>query len=85
LELNKIDSYRLYQRGEIPAEIRPIANSILVFTTENTITVEFFIGRGFPVKHSGYLYRRNDFINAESFFRQRWPKLKKLKAHWYAF
>ena len=45
--------------------------------------VEFITGRGFPVKHNGYLYCSKDIISENSRIRKRWPYISRYNNHWY--
>jgi hypothetical protein len=49
---------------------------------EGVLTVEFITGSGFPVKHSGFLYRSDD--NALGWEHiSRWPRLERIDTNWY--
>lgn len=52
-------------------------------TTDGILTVEFFTGGGFPVKHSGYLYCSLGSIEPDSDADRRWPRRRELKPLWF--
>lgn len=52
-------------------------------STNGVLTVEFLTGRGFPVKHSGYLYCSSGSIEPGSLVDSRWPKKREMKPLWY--
>lgn len=48
----------------------------------DVLTVEFLTEGGFPVKHSGFLYRGDDDPLEWSHIN-RWPKVRKIEPKWY--
>ena len=48
-----------------------------------SLFVEFLTERGFPVKHSGYLYASSDHIDDAAFIRSRWPITSHMREHWF--
>lgn len=72
------------QRVELPARYARLAVATLAERdSTGTITVEFLIGGGFPVKHTGYLYRSAGTLKAWRHAR-RWPHSRQLQGKWYA-
>jgi len=70
-----------------PIKLPPEYSSLAVATlaqkdSSGILTVEFIIGGGFPLKHSGYLFRSEgrfqDWEHAA-----RWPRWSKIDDHWY--
>ncbi len=51
--------------------------------TNGVLTVELLTGRGFPVKHSGYLYTSSGSIQSGSFFDTRWHARTELRPKWF--
>jgi hypothetical protein len=45
------------------------------------LSVEFLTESGFPAKHSGYLYSSSGID--DSFVRSRWPRMSRLRDHWF--
>lgn len=69
---------------ELPAKYSELAAATLAEQdSSGTITIEFIIGGGFPVKHTGYLYRSHGTLE-DWRHSGRWPKAKQLSDHWYA-
>ena len=50
---------------------------------DGKLQIEFVIGGGFPVKHSGYLYVESGHIDETSFLAERWPKRYEKRNHWF--
>jgi len=72
------------QRLDLPRSQRP--RCYLVFATrepDGETSVEFLIGGGFPVKHTGYMYYSGDKVEKGSDVRSRWPRGTKMTDHWY--
>ncbi len=68
---------------DIPPEYAHLAYAILAEKSkQGVLTVEFLSGSGFPVKHSGWLYREDDDPMAWKDIR-RWPKIEKIEPKWY--
>ncbi len=51
--------------------------------TNGVLAVELLTGRGFPLKHSGYLYTSSGSIQPGSFFDSRWPLKTEVKPKWF--
>jgi hypothetical protein len=49
----------------------------------NILTVEFWTGGGFPVKHRGYLYRSNNEIDSSLQAKRDWPFMEKIQDNWW--
>ncbi len=47
------------------------------------VTVEFFDGGGFPVKHSGYLYKSSGVVDPDSTSALRWPRRSPICPKWF--
>ena len=45
--------------------------------------IEFIIGSGFPVKHSGYLYVSSGKIEDDSTTLERWPHHSSISTNWF--
>ena len=52
-------------------------------STNGVLMVEFLTGRGFPVKHSGYLYSSSGAIERDSRIDSRWPKRRQVRPLWF--
>jgi hypothetical protein len=50
---------------------------------DKVLMVEFLIGGGFPVKHSGYLYSSSTAFESDPVVVRRWPKRRKIQESWY--
>lgn len=70
-------------RIELPSKYSNLALMTLAQKDDNDIlTAEFIIGGGFPVKHSGYLYRSDGELQKWE-HAARWPRWFKIDDHWY--
>jgi hypothetical protein len=68
---------------ELPPEYSSLASRTMAQKDSNGIlTVEFIIGGGFPVKHSGYLFRSEGKLQDWE-HAARWPRRLKIDEHWY--
>ena len=68
---------------ELPPEYSSLASGTMAQKDSNGIlTVEFIIGGGFPVKHSGYLFRSEGKLQDWE-HAGRWPYRYKIDEHWY--
>lgn len=67
----------------VPDSYKHLAYAVLGSRDPNgVLTIEFLTGRGFPVKHSGFLYRSDD--NATRWEHiSRWPRLERIDTNWY--
>lgn len=52
-------------------------------STNGKLTVEFLTGRGFPVKHSGYLYCSVGSLERGSIAEKRWLRRQRVSPTWY--
>lgn len=70
-------------RIELPPEYSDLAAATLAHKDSNGIlTAEFIIGGGFPVKHSGYLFRSEGELRDWE-HAHRWSSWFKLDENWY--
>lgn len=68
----------------LPDEYSHIAHGVFAQKMKDGFyIVEFITGRGFPVKHNGYLYCSKDIISENSRIRKRWPYISRYNNHWY--
>lgn len=68
---------------EVPLKYKHLADVIYAdYDAGGVLTIEFFSGRGFPLKHIGFLYRSDDAPDKWKDIR-RWPRHKKVDAGWY--
>ena len=71
------------ERVEVPSAYRHLAYTVIADEEPNgVLTAEFLTGGGFPVKHSGYLYRSDDEPRKWKHI-SRWPRLRKIESRWY--
>jgi hypothetical protein len=52
--------------------------------TNGVLTVTFITGGGFPVKHSGYLYRSSGVIEPGSLADSLWPHRQEKRPKWFS-
>lgn len=64
-----------------------LAYKVLATREKGVLYVEFYTGRGFPVKHSGYIYSESQGVAQGAIVDQRWPEHKrwKLNDNWFGF
>jgi heme A synthase len=66
----------------LPARYQDLGVFVLAEKAGGILTVEFLTGGGFPVKHTGYLYRSAGRLG-EWRLAKRWPRWSQIDAHWY--
>ena len=83
MELGEIPVSNGIGRVDIPPEYSHPAYAIIADRdTNGVLSVEFLIGGGFPVKHTGFLYRSDD--NPKKWKHiTRWPRVIKTERCWY--
>ncbi len=69
---------------KLPEKYEHLAYRVWVNQSKNGIlTIEFFTGGRFPVKHFGYFYC-SDYANSnQKKIKKRWPYIKKIKNKWF--
>lgn len=73
------------ERIDLPPGYSDLAVTMLGKTnTTGDIVLEFIIGGGFPVKHSGYLYVSSGKPESDPVLLRRWPHRRKLSDNWSA-
>jgi hypothetical protein len=72
-------------RGTIPeAETGDTYRVFAYREPSGTLSVEFFNGVGFPVKHSGYLFSSSGVIEPGSTADGRWHGSPQIRSNWFA-
>jgi hypothetical protein len=70
----------------LPDEYKHLSYLVLGEVDKNgVLTVEFFTGIGFPVKHSGYMYRSDGNILSDPAINKRWHNITRKNDNWYYF
>ncbi len=83
MKKGEIDIQQNLHPIDIPLEYAHLAYATLaVKDKQGVLTVEFLSGSGFPVKHSGWLYREDDNPMAWKDI-SRWPRIEKIEPKWY--
>jgi len=69
----------------LPEADRDLAYGVHRHEHDGIVTIEFFYGGGFPVKHSVYLHRSAGAVerNEPLEMRCRWAHVKRLNERWY--
>ncbi|MEI7730465.1 MAG: hypothetical protein WCO56_12890 [Verrucomicrobiota bacterium] len=67
----------------LPAEAELASATWAEKGTNGVLTVTFFVGGSFPVRHWGYLYSSSGEIKPGSRADEIWPKRKKLRDKWF--
>lgn len=71
------------KKVEVPPAYRHLAYAIIADEEPNgVLTAEFLTGAGFPLKHSGYLFRSDDEPR-KWIHISRWPRVSKIESKWY--
>jgi hypothetical protein len=72
------------QKLYLPRSQRPRCYAVFASKElDGKTSVEFFVGGGFPVKHTGYMYYSGNSVERGSEIRRRWPRCTQLTNHWY--
>jgi hypothetical protein len=78
------------RRRDIPPGSKPIElSSSLAYlvlaerTNSGALQVEFLTGRGYPVRHTGYLYADSGAVDPDSVLGERWPSAHGLRRQWF--
>ena len=80
-QLEKESSINLFQ-DDIPDKYKKLAWRVSARKDNNdSITIVFFWGGGFPAKHTAFAYRSNGQIVND--FRKSWPHIEKLNDNWF--
>ncbi len=80
----KIDTSR--KKIELPDDYKTLA--YVAFgkrDSEGVLTIELFTGAGFPVKHSGYIYRSDGQLSSDSDIYKRSRYIKRKNQKWFYF
>lgn len=84
MQADSIVVSRELQHLDLPARFSGLAWATLAERdSSGVLTVEFMTGGGFPVKHSGYLYRSKGSLE-EWPHASRWPRARLVRDNWYA-
>jgi len=67
---------------QMTAKLRSAAYAVHAWKDEHgVLTVVFFVGGGFPVKHLAYLYRADGRISPE--IERDWLRIREKEPKWY--
>jgi hypothetical protein len=84
VEKGEIKTGSSLSKVELPQQYSNLALIALGKTnSESGATIEFIIGGGFPVKHSGYLYISSGKIENDPEMLERWPYRSQIKTNWF--
>jgi len=73
-------------RIELPDDYKQLAYVAFgEYDDKGVLTLEFFTGAGYPVKHSGYLYRSDGSITPDSTIHKKWRHIVRKSHNWYYF
>jgi hypothetical protein len=70
-------------RIPLPNQFADLSLATFADTNNNGLTVEFIVGGGFPVKHSGYLYVSTGKIENDPKTVERWPYYSQINSNWF--
>lgn len=85
VETGEIKTGVLLSKLELPEQYSHLAYASLAKTNFfGGATIEFLIGGGFPVKHSGFLYISTGSIEADPEMLERWPRNARINEKWFA-
>lgn len=70
-------------RIQLPNEFADLSLVTFAKTNNNGLIIEFVIGGGFPVKHSGYLYVSTGKIENDPDTFERWPYRSRINTNWF--
>lgn len=74
------------KRIELPSDYKALAYATFgERDSKGVLTIEFFTGAGFPVKHSGYIYRSDGQLSSSPEVYKRWRYIKGKSQNWYYF
>ncbi len=83
---SEIDVDTSRKRIELPSDYKALAYATFgERDNKGVLTIEFFTGAGFPVKHSGYIYRSDGQLSSDSDIHKRWRYIKRKNQNWYYF
>jgi hypothetical protein len=75
---SEIDVDTSRKRIELPSDYKALAYATFgERDNKGVLTIEFFTGAGFPVKHSGYIYRSDGQLSSDSDIHKRWRYIKR--------
>jgi len=84
VEKAEIKTGLLSSRIDLPPQYSDLAIIALGKTNSTgNATIEFIIGGGFPVKHSGYLYIWNGKVESDPDAQRRWPYRSQIDSNWF--
>lgn len=84
VENREIRSGSSLSKIELPTQYSDLAKLTLGKTNaEGGATIEFFIGGGFPIKHSGYLYNSSGKMESDPESLRRWPHHSRISDNWF--
>jgi hypothetical protein len=70
-------------RIQLPNQYTDLSLVTFAKTNNGSWIIEFNIGGGFPVKHSGYLYVSTGKINSDPETLERWPYRSQITTNWF--
>ena len=83
IEKNELRATPSSSRIQLPDEFADLSLATFAKTNNNGLIIEFIIGVGFPVKHSGYLFVSTGKIENDPDTLERWPYRSRINTNWF--